>query len=123
MVYATEMKRCLLILLVALMPFQPVWGGLLGLSEQGRETGVVQHGDHEHARTSPDRHAPSSENSPDGKGTPDTFHCHGHYVSMPMALPVIPMPLSLKPVLLVAERTESSHAPEAPDRPQWVRLA
>jgi len=117
------MKRVLLILLVALMPFQPVWGGLLGMSEQGSGASLVQHGDHEHARTAPDGRAPSSESGPDGKGTQDTFHCHGHYVSMPLALQLISMPLSLKPVLLVAERTESSRVPEAPDRPQWVRLA
>lgn len=117
------MKRVLLILLVALMPFQTVWGGLLGMSEQGREAGVVQHGDHEHARSAPHGHAASPESDTDGKGTQDTSHCHGHYVSMPLALPVIPMPLLVKPALMVAEHAGSSRALEVPDRPQWVRLA
>ncbi|MBY0439568.1 MAG: hypothetical protein K2W80_15395 [Burkholderiales bacterium] len=113
----------MLILLVILMPFQPVWSGVLAMSEQGSEAAVFQHDTHEHARSVSHGHAASSDSGTDAQGSHDTFHCHGHYVPIPLALTVLPMPGSSTAADTTAEANVSSHAPEVPDRPQWPDLA
>ncbi|MCA3077086.1 MAG: hypothetical protein ING90_19040 [Rhodocyclaceae bacterium] len=117
------MRRALLILLVILTPFQPVWSGMLAMSEQAPAAAVIQHDAHEHARPVSHGHAASPDSGMDGQGSQDTFHCHGHYVSMPLALPVLPMPGSSTAADTTAEANVSSRAPEVPDRPQWPDLA
>lgn len=120
------MKRCLLILLIALLPVQFSWAAVGAYCSDEHET-AGEHALHatkaSHSKTTANADSGSDLSSDQGFDNDCGKHCHGHVTSMPPAVPsnwVAPAPASwsgqhaVLPLRLVELR---------PERPQWRTLA
>lgn len=108
------MKRWLLILLVLLLPLQLSWAATGAYCADAH--GAIE----QMAEADEEHHA---EPATPLAGEPGCQHCHGHGLSLPASLPLLPAfygvaECAAEPVLPGLQALQPR-----PERPQWLRLA
>ncbi|CAD5372710.1 Cobalt-zinc-cadmium resistance protein CzcI [Rubrivivax sp. A210] len=112
------MRRCLAILLLALLPLQFSWAAVAGycLHEADAKAWHLGHHEHEHG------HDAGAEKSL-GAADLDCEQCHGSCIALPQLMPTADVfALSPRPLHEAAPRTTPTAA-DRPERPQWAGLA
>lgn len=117
------MRRCVVILLLMLLPFQFAWSAAAGYCAHETEVNVKHFGHHVHVHKA--GKAVDSNKHVGGLSAPDDdcSACHLSAPTLPPAMPVValPGPQLVPPVVTVT--LPPSAIPDTPERPNWSLAA
>jgi hypothetical protein len=111
------MRRCLAILLLALLPFQFSWAAVATYCAHEAPAAVAHVGHHEH------QHQGAVADKAAGAADLDCSHCHGGCAAPPMATEGAAGAAGAALPALAVDGMARTLAPTPPDRPQWRALA
>lgn len=136
------MRRCLAILLLALLPLQFSWAAVAAYCghEVGRHAEHLGHHEHQHQHQQqhPQQHTDLTLVHQADLADPDTApadpeptasfhidcgHCHGTVASLPTAVGAMSPLVRASHTVTPADGILRTHAPSPPERPQWQPLA
>jgi hypothetical protein len=122
-----EMRRLLVIVLLALLPLQFSWAAVGAYCQhESAQAGAAQPGHHEHRHhADPTTDAGQGDDADRAAGEIDLDcgHCHGHFTAMLPRGNEMPAHRSTAHASASADAKPGAHAPARPERPQWAPLA
>jgi hypothetical protein len=123
------MRRCIVVLLLVLLPLQFSWAAVAGYCELASNSVAGHPGDHDHAAHAHDAKAgdsgaqAASEDGTSAAPDLDCGHCHGHCAAVLDVLDGLQTAVPRGAAPTLGELHHAEHTPAQPDRPQWASLA
>ncbi len=126
------MRRWLAILLLVFMPLQLSWAAVANYCAHEADAGAGHFGHHPHvwhghavpgAADEAGADVGTADGSSSAAADIDCGHCHGYSACLAHAVPAGAVAGLGSAPKIRGDAARSGHVPDAPERPQWARLA